>query len=119
MKSRILASLFVSICVATGTPLFAQVLGENLKLFVGYSNLQAEGLGSKNTNLPDVINTSFFRNRTTLHKGNAELTVAFKGIGVTGDASFNRKHKGNDATEGHDFNNTDLSYFMAGPSFAY
>src|SRR5215471_15484298 len=119
MKSRILAILIVSLTMAAGAPSFAQVLGENLKLFVGYSNLQAEGLGTKNNNLPDILDTSFFRDRSTLHGGNAELTFALKGIGVTGDASFDRRHKGTDFTGGHDFNNTDLAYFMAGPSLAY
>jgi len=119
MKLRLIAILSVILGMAAGTPSFAQVLGNNLKFFVGYSNLQAEGLANKNTDLPDVLNTSFFQDRTTLHGGNAELTIALKGIGITGDASFDRKHKGTDATGAHDFNNTDVSYFMAGPSFAY
>src|SRR5215467_8078862 len=119
MKLRLLVVLGVTFVIAVGTPSFAQALGNNIKFFVGYSNLQAEGLANKNTDLPDVLNTSFFQDRTTLHGGNAELTVAFKGIGVTGDASFDRKHKGTDTTGAHNFNNTDVSYFMIGPSFAY
>jgi len=119
MKARILTIVFVSLCVAAGTPSHAQALGHNLKFFVGYSNLQAEGLGNKNNDLPDILDTSFFRDRTTLHGGNAELTVAFKGIGLTADTSFNRRHEGTDAVGAHDFNNNDLWYFMAGPSFAY
>src|SRR5215475_5416482 len=123
MKSRTVGCingiLFVVFCALTALPANAQVFGENLKVFVGYSNIQAEGLANRNTNLPDVLNTSFFQDRSTLHGGNVEVTGAVKGIGLTADASFNRNHQGTDVTGGHNIFSQDLAYFMAGPSFSY
>jgi len=96
----------------------AQSVGKNLKVFLGYSNLQAEGLQDTNTP-PGIFDTDFFRDRTTLHGANASITGAYKGIGITGDVSFNRNCRDSDFTGGHVTDNTDITYFMGGPSFGY
>lgn len=120
MKSRYFVVLTVALCVlAFASPSQAQIFGQNLKVFVGYSNLQGEGFRNQNTDLPSGINTDFFRDRTTLHGGNVSVTGAFKGIGLTGDVSFNRNRQNSDGATGRNSIDTDVVYFMAGPSFHY
>jgi len=117
MKLRhliILAALLLS----AATPSYTQVLGQNFKVFLGYSNLQGEGFFNNNTPA-GVFNTDFFHDRTTLHGGNLEITAAHEGIGITADGSFNRNSRGTDFPGGHKSIDTDVTYFVAGPSFQY
>ena len=118
MKSRYLMVLLVISSALAGVPSNAQVVGKNLKVFVGYSNLQAEGLQNNNTP-PGIFDTDFFRDRTTLHGINASVTGAFKGIGLTGDVSYNRNSQNADFTGGTGSDNLDVAYFMGGPAFHY
>jgi len=118
MKSRyFIVLLFLSTLLVpvTGS---AQDVGKNFKVFLGYSNLQAEGLQDTNT-APGIFDTDFFRDRTTLHGANASITGTYKGIGITGDVSFNRNTRDSEFTGGHVIDNTDITYFMGGPSFGY
>jgi len=119
MKSRyiIVVLLFISIALAA-VPANAQVAGKNLKIFVGYANLQAEGL--QNNNTPEgIFNTDFFRDRTTLHGVDASITGAFKGVGITGDVSWTRHRLQSDITGGQANDDVDMVYFMGGPAFHY
>jgi opacity protein-like surface antigen len=104
--------------VLAAVPCEAQVVGKNLKIFVGYSNLQAEGLQNTNTP-PNLFNSDFFRDRTTLHGVDASITGAYKGVGVTGDVSFNRHSLDSDINGGHGSDDLDIWYFLAGPAFHY
>src|SRR5678815_4199706 len=108
MKSRYLSGLLVVVSsLLMVAPGYAQVSGRNFKVFVGYANLQAEGV--QNTNTPaGVFDTDFFRDRTTLHGGDVSVTGAYKGIGLTGDFSFNRSSKESDFTNGHGNVHTDI-----------
>ena len=118
MKSRSFIVLLVTAAVLAAVPCNAQVVGKNLKIFVGYSNLQAEGL--QDTNTPaGVFDTDFFRDRTTLHGIDTSVTGAYKGVGITGDVSWNRHRLTNDITGGQDHDDLDMVYFMAGPAFHY
>src|SRR5262245_58511680 len=79
-------------------------------VFVGYSNLRAEGL--RNTN-------DFLDRRLTLNGVNGSATLfALGSIGVTGDVSWNRSSNSVDVTNGEDSAHTDVWYFMGGPSYA-
>jgi opacity protein-like surface antigen len=95
---------------------FAQRSG--VDIFLGYSNLQAEGLPDRNVSVP--FDTQFFRDRTTLHGGNVAIT-GFPGdvFGITGDFSFNRKERREDIAGGEDVLRTDVYYFVAGPSLSF
>jgi hypothetical protein len=86
--------------------LFAQNEGEP-QFFVGYSNLQAEGLPEKND--PDnLFSPDFLDRRTTLHGINAEVTFPLSMLGITGDFSFNRNDRSQDVVNGSDSINTDI-----------
>jgi opacity protein-like surface antigen len=89
------------------------------EFFVGYSNLQGEGL--PDTNDPNnFISNDFLNRRTTLHGFNGGVTLfPFQTFGITGDISFNRKHESVDVTAGSNSQNTDVWYFLAGPSYVF
>src|SRR5947207_7995062 len=84
------------------------------EFFIGYSNLQAEGLQD------NFFSTNLFSRRTTFHGGNGEVTFfPFQTFGITGDLSLNRRHKSADVTGGSDSETTDIAYFMGGPSYVF
>jgi len=88
-----------------------------MEVFVGYSNMQAEGFRSTN-NPNNILSNDFFRDRTTLHGINAEATgFFFQPFSVTGDLSFNRKGRSAEFTNGQDSEHLDVWYFMIGPSY--
>jgi len=119
MKSRYFFVLLVISMSAVAVPCNAQVVGKNLKIFAGYSNLQAEGLQNNNTP-PNLFDSDFFRDRTTLHGIDASVTGAYKGVGITGDVSYNRHSLDSDvAGGGHGNDDLDIAYFLAGPAFHY
>src|SRR5689334_20741284 len=68
------------------------------EIFLGYSNLQAQGLPDKN-NLTGIFGSDFFNNRTTLHGFDAEFTAFPADIfGITGNFSFNENNRSNSST---------------------
>ena len=113
-KRFVLLSVLMTLSVTT---VFAQSEYKP-KFFIGYSNLQAEGLPSKND--PDnVISPGFLDRRSTMHGVNAEATFPIGNFGITGDLSFNRNKLSTDVTNGEQSTKTDVMYFVAGPSFAF
>jgi opacity protein-like surface antigen len=106
-------TLFATVaCILIAAPL---VSAQSPEFFIGYSNLQGEGLPDRNE--PGwVFNTDFFRQRTTLHGVNAAITGYIRGFGFTGDFSFNRKGRTDDFTGGEDRRHTDVFYFLGGPT---
>src|SRR5262249_20249204 len=112
MKVRLLGLIGLLIgllCAMTGPAAYGQTLGQNLKVFVGYSNLQGEGFLNRNTP-SGVFDNEFFRDRTTLHGANVEVTGAAHGIGITGDLSFNRNGQHSDFSGGSNSIDTDVYY---------
>jgi len=111
-------SLFLPvILLLSAVSVFAQS-EEKTKFFVGYSNLQAEGLPDKND--PDnVFSPGFLDRRTTLHGFNGEATLPIRNFGLTGDFSFNRNKESFDLTNGDQDVKTDIYYFVGGPSYAF
>src|SRR5688572_21050362 len=92
---------------------------QDVDVFVGYSNLQAEGLPNRNTPW-GRFNTEFFRDRTTLHGFIAAVTgYPTSAFGITGDFSFNRKERNDDFSGGSSSIKTDVYYFMAGPQVGW
>jgi opacity protein-like surface antigen len=98
---------------------FAQGEDRKPEVFIGYSNLQAEGLSD--TNDPNgFLSNDFFNRRTTLHGINGEVTLfPFQTFGITGDVSFNRKGRSVSVTNGSNSQDTDVWYFMGGPSYVF
>jgi opacity protein-like surface antigen len=81
-----------------------------------YSNLQALGLPDKN-DLTGIFGSDFFNNRTTLHGFNTEATKFLAGtFGLTGDFSLNTNKRSNMVINGSDSVETDILYFMGGPT---
>lgn len=108
--------LATATCILMVAPFVA---AQSPEIFVGYSNLQSEGLPDRNDpNWP--FNTAFFSNRSTLHGVNAAITgYGSAGIGLTGDFSFGRRGHTNAFTGGQDNRHTDTYYFLGGPSFKF
>jgi opacity protein-like surface antigen len=110
--------LLIAIFMLSTLSVFAQGVRKP-EIFVGYSNLQGEGVADR-TDPSDFFSPSFSSGRGTLHGGNAEVTFfPFEMFGLTADASFNRKHRSIEASEGSDSENTNIVYLMAGPSRAF
>src|SRR5688500_5632864 len=116
MKRILAVALTVCGFLVLAPQSFAQRSG--VDVFLGYSNLQAEGLPNQNASVP--FDTQFFRDRTTLHGANASITGYPTDVfGITGDFSFNRKERREDVTGGEDVLRTDVYYFVAGPSLSF
>ena len=115
MRQRSLL-LSVIILLSAGSA-FAQS-EEKAKFFIGYSNLQAEGLPDKND--PDnLFSPGFLDRRTTLHGFNGEATLPIRSFGLTGDFSFNRNSNSFDLTNGDQSIKTDIYYLVGGPSYSF
>ncbi|HEX4946828.1 MAG TPA: outer membrane beta-barrel protein [Blastocatellia bacterium] len=83
--------------------------------FIGYSNLQAEGVTNP-TNPNQPFNNDFFDRRRGLHGINAAVGGYFNSVvGIKGDFSFHRNEDSRAVTGGRDSVETQVYYFMAGP----
>jgi opacity protein-like surface antigen len=109
--------LFCVLIALSATSVFSQS-DVKPKYFVGYSNLQAEGLPNKN-NPDNILSNDFLDRRTTLHGVNGEATFPISNFGITGDFSFNRNKQSFDLSNGDQSIKTDIMYFVAGPSFQF
>ncbi|HZI51616.1 MAG TPA: hypothetical protein VFE29_07315 [Terriglobia bacterium] len=113
MHKRLFA---IAVCIlATATIAAAQ----NPEIFVGYTNLQGEGLPNRND--PGwVFDTDFFRSRTSLHGVNTSITAYNEvGIGITGDFSWARRGQKEGFTGGRAEQNIDIYYFLGGPTVKF
>jgi opacity protein-like surface antigen len=116
MKRTLAVVLAICGLFVTVPGLYAQRSG--VDIFIGYSNLQAEGLPDRNVSVP--FDSDFFRDRTTLHGANVGITGFPTAVfGITGDFSFNRKERREDVAGGEDVLRTDVYYFVGGPSLSF
>jgi opacity protein-like surface antigen len=98
-------------------PLFAQS-ERRTEVFLGYSNLQAQGLPDKN-NITGIFGSDFLNNRTTLHGFNTDVSAFLTdNFGLTGNFSFNENSRSNDTFNRTDSVKTDILYFMGGPTLS-
>jgi opacity protein-like surface antigen len=96
--------------------LFAQS-DRKTEFFVGYSNLQAQGLPDKN-NVTGIFSSDFLNDRSTLHGFATEVNGFLSGnFGLTGSFSFNENKQSNATFLRSDSVKTDILYFMGGPTF--
>lgn len=94
--------------------------GKRADFFLGYSNLQAEGIPDRN-DPGNIFDDNFFGRRTGLHGATAAVTGYFNDyVGITGDFSFHRKEDKEIFGPGdEDRLDTRVIYFMAGPKVKY
>ncbi|HYY41264.1 MAG TPA: hypothetical protein VE775_00950, partial [Pyrinomonadaceae bacterium] len=120
MRKAFCLFLFTAICAATS---FAQTTDDRRpEFFVGYSNLQAEGIPSQETNQNNSFDDRVFGERTGLHGINAEATGYLSPrFGLTGDFSFNQKSRNfNGAAAGTTGDvDTRVFEFMGGPQVRF
>ena len=108
--------LFATVCMLIFTTAAA---AQKPEIFLGYTNLQAEGLPNRN-NPNGVFDTEFFRDRTTLHGVNGSVTAYNEvGIGITGDFSWARRSQGQDFAGGTVEQDTDIYYALGGPTVKF
>jgi opacity protein-like surface antigen len=87
------------------------------EFFLGYSNLQAQGLPDKNQ-LTGIFGSEFLNNRTTVHGFDTEVSGFLADyVGITGDFSFNENNRSHSTFFRTDSVKTDIFYFMGGPTF--
>jgi len=85
------------------------------EFFVGYSNLQAEGIPDRN-DPSNTFSNDFFDRRKGLHGVNLSGAGYFTSVlGLKGDFSYHRNEDGTDLINGRDSINTNVFYFMGGP----
>src|SRR5262245_43610652 len=101
--------LLVSVLMLSAVSSFAQS-ERKPEIFLGYSNLQAQGLPDKN-NLTGLFGSNFFNDRTTLHGFNSEVSgFLADNFGLTGNFSFNENSRTNNTFNGSDSVKTDIFY---------
>jgi hypothetical protein len=111
-------SLIVVICVLLAAPFaYAQ---QKTEAFVGYTNLQSEGLHEKNDPAWSAFDVPFFKQRTTLHGINGSFTgYVAEGFALTGDASWSRRGHNGIFNGIEQSRHVDTSYFVGGPSVKF
>jgi opacity protein-like surface antigen len=109
------SALLLAVFMLSGMTLFAQE--RKPEIFLGYSNLQAQGLPDKNT-LTGVFGSDFLNNRTTLHGFDTEVSgYLADNFGITGNFSFNEDSRSSSTPTRRDSVKTDIFYFMGGPTY--
>jgi hypothetical protein len=89
-----------------------------VETFIGYTNLQSEGLPNRNT--PGwVFDNGFFRSRSTQHGASLAVSgFATNWFSLTGDISFARQSENRTTSTGaNDSTRTDTWYFIGGPTW--
>lgn len=119
MKTLIRRAFLVVLAFSAATALAPAALAQRsgVDWFIGYANLQAEGLPDRNTTTPGPFETDFFLERTTLHGVNTSITGhPTDYFGITADFSFDRRERRETLANGEDRFRTDIYYLLAGPT---
>jgi hypothetical protein len=115
--AMIKGSLIVVICVLLTAP-FAYA--QKTEAFVGYTNLQSEGLPETNSPSFEPFDFRFFQERTTLHGINGSFTgYVSEGFGLTGDVSWARRGHNGVFSGVEQSRHVDTTYFVGGPSVKF
>lgn len=106
----------IALCLLVMAPAaLAQSSDRRVEFFIGYSNLQAEGVPDRN-DPNNVFNGDFFDRRKGLHGVNGSITGFFNsGLGLKGDFSFHRNEDSTSVSNGRDSVEHRVTYFMGGP----
>ena len=127
MRKSILLSVILALFASAG---FAQTTTNDQRgpeVFIGYSNLQAEGVPSQEGNQNNSFDDRVFGERAGLHGVNAEFTgYVTPRFGLTGDFSYNQKSSnlsgtGSGTTGGATTGEIDTKVFqfMGGPQVRF
>jgi opacity protein-like surface antigen len=115
MKKLFLLALSL---LVIGPAVYAQN-GRRAEIFIGYSNLQAEGVVDAD-NPGAVFDDEFFDRRLGLHGLNASVAGFFNhAFGIKGDFSFHRNKDSASIIGGSNSIDSRVFYFMAGPTFKF
>jgi hypothetical protein len=115
--AMIKGSLIVLACMLLTAP-FAHA--QKTEAFVGYTNLQSEGLPEKNDPAWSAFDVPFFKQRTTLHGVNGAFTgYVAEGFSFTGDVSWSRRGHNSSSSGIEQSRHIDTSYFVGGPSIKF
>jgi hypothetical protein len=107
--------LLLVVILCSAIPIFAQS-EHKPEIYLGYSNLQAQGLPDQN-DVTGIFGSNFLNSRTTLHGFNSSVTgFLTDSVGLTGDFSFNENNRSNTDFFGTTSMKTDIFYFMGGPT---
>src|SRR3712207_5234637 len=114
MRKAFFLFLLVILCAPAA---LAQTTAEpGTEVFVGYSNLQAEGVPSQELNQNNSFDDTVFGERTGLHGVNAEVTHYFtERFGITGDFSLNQRSRNVTFTGGTGNVDTRVINVLGGP----
>jgi opacity protein-like surface antigen len=114
MKKLFLLALSI---LVIGPAVYAQN-GRRAEIFIGYSNLQAEGIVDADPS--EVFDDDFFGRRLGVHGLNASVAGFFKpAFGIKGDFSFHRNKDSASIIGGSNSLDSRVFYFMAGPTFKF
>jgi opacity protein-like surface antigen len=115
MKKLFLLALSI---LVIGPAVYAQN-DRRAEIFIGYSNLQAEGIVDAD-DPSEVFDADFFDRRLGLHGINASVAGFFNPFfGIKGDFSFNRNKDSASIIGGSNSRENRVIYFMAGPTFKF
>jgi len=110
--------LLTGVLMLCSISLFAQSERRKPEIFLGYSNLQAQGLPDKN-NVTGIFESDFLNSRTTLHGFDTQVSgFLTDNFGLTGNFSFNENSRSNDTTFRSDTVKNDIFYFLGGPTLS-
>jgi opacity protein-like surface antigen len=115
MKKLFLLALSI---LVIGPAVYAQS-DRRPEIFIGYSNLQGEGIvGADDPG--EVFDGDFFDRRLGLHGLNASVAGFFNSsFGIKGDFSFHRNKDSASIIGGSNSLTSRVFYFMAGPTFKF
>jgi opacity protein-like surface antigen len=115
MKKLFLLALSL---LVIGPAVYAQN-GRRADIFIGYSNLQAEGIVDAG-DPSEVFDGDFFDRRLGVHGFNASVAGFFShAFGIKGDFSFHRNKDSARIVDGSNSLDSRVFYFMAGPTFKF
>jgi Outer membrane protein beta-barrel domain len=87
------------------------------ELFIGYSNVQGEGIVDRD-DPSEVFDDDFFDRRLGMHGINTSIAGYFNSfLGIKGDFSFNRNEDRASIIGGRNTIRNRIFYFMGGPTF--
>jgi hypothetical protein len=105
-----------AVFVLFSASLFAQS-DRRTDVFVGYSNLQAEGVLDTGS-VSGLLSSTFLNNRTNMSGFNTDFSAFLTdNVALTGDFSFNENGRSVNFL-GTDSIKTDILYFMGGPTIS-
>lgn len=94
MKKALFGFFFAVLCAPLSLAQTTTEATTGPELFVGYSNMQAEGVPSQEQNQGNSFDDEVFGERTGLHGFNAAVTgYVTPRFGLTGDFSFNQRSR--------------------------